>query len=276
VAAGWPGAALGLLAGYWADRRRAAAAPDAADAAGRSAEAAGTGAAGAGAAGPAPTAASREDTLAERFFRAAFITLGQLCKADGQVTRAEIQAVERVMQRMSLGTERRAEAMRCFREGKAAGVKLTHGLSGLGERLSGHPELSLLFLEVMLSVSWAEGPPRPGQRRLLEAIAEALHVAPLEFARAEAQVAASRHDDAAARAPAAQPALIAEAYRVLGIPPLASDGDLRRAYRRLLGRHHPDKLLAQGLPGEWVGVANEHTHQIRRAWEVVSRARGLR
>jgi DnaJ like chaperone protein len=267
VAAGWPGAALGLLAGYWADRRRAAAAPGAAEAAGRSAEAAGT-----GAPGPAP----REDTLAERFFRAAFVTLGQLCKADGQVTRAEIQAVERVMQRMSLGTERRAEAMRCFREGKAAGVKLTHGLSGLGERLSGHPEISLLFLEVMLSVSWAEGPPRSEQRRLLEAIAEALHVAPLEFARAEAQVAASRHADATAGAPAAQPALIAEAYRVLGIPPLASDSDLRRAYRRLLGRHHPDKLLAQGLPGEWVGVANEHTHQIRRAWEVVSRARGLR
>lgn len=268
VAGGWVGAAAGLFAGYCAERlhrgnasTRGAARADPAP--GANAEVASSG-------HPA-----REDSLGERFFRAAFLTLGHLCKADGRVSREEIGAVERIMQRMSLTGLRREQAMQRFREGRAAGVTLAHCLFDLGERLTGQPELSLLFLEIMLSASWAEGAPGPDKRQVLQAIAAHLQINALEFARAQAQVAAGRRSAGAAQASAAQLAL-EDAYRVLGIPPSASEGDVRRAYRRLLSRHHPDKLVAQGLPGEWVAVANEHTHQVRRAWETIRNARGLR
>ncbi|HAZ61212.1 MAG TPA: co-chaperone DjlA [Gammaproteobacteria bacterium] len=269
VAGGFIGAGVGLLAGYLLERlsllAKAAsdATPETATRHGQDTT-------------EHPEAAPpREDSLGERFFRAAFLTLGHLSKADGHVSREEIQAAERIMQRMSLSAARRDAAMQRFREGKGVGVTLARCLSGLDEWLAGHPEISLLFLEVMLSVAWAEGAPGTEKRRVLQEIAQRLRVEAGEFARAEAQVASGRRSPGATAANESYAAL-EDAYRVLGIPPMASDGDVRRAYRRLISRHHPDKLLAQGLPDEWVAVANEHTHQIRRAWEVVSRVRGLR
>jgi DnaJ like chaperone protein len=265
VAGGWLGAGLGLAAGFLVDR---------AVLRGQAGGGPGT------AADPrAPSeraeAMPRQDSLGDRFFRAAFLTLGHLCKADGRVTREEIRAAERVMQRMSLSPERRREAMQLFREGKAEGVTLDRCLLGLGERLTGQPELALLFLEIMLTAGWAEGAPGAEKRQLLQALAARLDINPLEYARAEAQVASDQRANAANGRPDAN-ALLADAYRTLGVPPTASDSDVRRAYRRLLSRHHPDKLIAQGLPNEWVSVANEHTHQVRRAWEAISQARGLR
>ncbi len=271
VAGGFIGAGVGLLAGYLLERfpLRGQAASDATP------ETAARDGRGQDTTQNPGSAPPREDSLGERFFRAAFLTLGHLSKADGRVSREEIHAAERIMQRMSLTAARRDAAMQRFREGKAVGVSLAHCLSGLDEWLAGHPEISLLFLEVMLSVAWAEGAPGPEKRQVLQEIVQCLRIEAGEFARAEAQVAGGRRSPGPTAANDGRAAL-EDAYRVLGIPPMASDGDARRAYRRLISRHHPDKLLAQGLPDEWVAVANEHTHQIRRAWEVVSRVRGLR
>ena len=58
-----------------------------------------------------------------------------------------------------------------------------------------------------------------------------------------------------------------EAYKVLGVPQSASDAEVKKAYRRLTNQHHPDKLVAKGMPEEMVKLANEKTQEIRRAWE---------
>ena len=60
---------------------------------------------------------------------------------------------------------------------------------------------------------------------------------------------------------------IGEAYKVLGVPQSASDAEVKKAYRRLTNQHHPDKLVAKGMPEEMVKLANEKTQEIRRAWE---------
>ena len=53
----------------------------------------------------------------------------------------------------------------------------------------------------------------------------------------------------------------------------ASDADLKRAYRRLMSRHHPDKLIAKGLPEEMVKVATEKTQTIKAAYERIKASR---
>ena len=54
----------------------------------------------------------------------------------------------------------------------------------------------------------------------------------------------------------------------------ASDADVKRAYRRLLSQHHPDKLVSKGLPEEMMKLAAQKTHEIRQAYETVREARG--
>jgi len=41
-----------------------------------------------------------------------------------------------------------------------------------------------------------------------------------------------------------------------------------------MSQHHPDKLLAQGLPEEMIKVATEKTRDIRGAYERIREARG--
>ena len=64
-----------------------------------------------------------------------------------------------------------------------------------------------------------------------------------------------------------------QAYKLLGLSPQASDAEVKRAYRRLMSQHHPDKLVSKGLPEEMMKLATQKTHEIRQAYEMISAAR---
>ena len=51
---------------------------------------------------------------------------------------------------------------------------------------------------------------------------------------------------------------------------------MKRAYRRLMSQHHPDKLVAKGLPEEMMKMAAQKTDEIRKAYERVKETRGMR
>jgi DnaJ like chaperone protein len=81
----------------------------------------------------------------------------------------------------------------------------------------------------------------------------------------------SGRGDGGARSPEST---LAGAYAVLGVEPKASDEEVKRAYRRLINRHHPDKLASRGLPEEAIKMASQKTQEIIRAYETVTKARG--
>jgi DnaJ like chaperone protein len=66
------------------------------------------------------------------------------------------------------------------------------------------------------------------------------------------------------------------AYRALGLGPAATDADVKKAYRRLMNQHHPDKQAARGLPESMLEAAKERTHEIRAAYELIRERRGLK
>ena len=63
------------------------------------------------------------------------------------------------------------------------------------------------------------------------------------------------------------------AYKVLGVPPTATDDEVRRAYRKLALQHHPDRVATLG---EDIRKAAEKKFQeINEAKERIYKARGL-
>lgn len=67
----------------------------------------------------------------------------------------------------------------------------------------------------------------------------------------------------------------ADPYTVLGVSHDASDDELKRIYRKLVREHHPDTLIAQGMPQEFVDVANDKLAAINSAYDRVAKQRGL-
>ena len=63
-------------------------------------------------------------------------------------------------------------------------------------------------------------------------------------------------------------------YVVLDVMPDASDEQVRSAWRRALSETHPDRVLARGLPEEFVEVANAKSAAINAAYDRVMRERG--
>jgi len=61
----------------------------------------------------------------------------------------------------------------------------------------------------------------------------------------------------------------------LNISAKTSDAEVKRAYRRLMSQHHPDKLVSKGLPEEMMKIAENRTYEIRQAYERIKEAKGF-
>jgi DnaJ like chaperone protein len=63
------------------------------------------------------------------------------------------------------------------------------------------------------------------------------------------------------------------AYRALGVSSDVSDRELKKAYRKLMSEHHPDKLIAQGVPEDMVKVATTKSQEISSAYDLLQKSR---
>ena len=66
-----------------------------------------------------------------------------------------------------------------------------------------------------------------------------------------------------------------DAYTALGISADVSDGDVKKAYRKLMSQNHPDKLTARGVPEDMLKLATEKSQEIQAAYELIRKSRGL-
>ncbi|NKN33866.1 co-chaperone DjlA [Marichromatium bheemlicum] len=218
--------------------------------------------------------------IQQRFFEAGFRVMGHVAKADGRVSEAEIAYAESVMTRMGLGAPQRQQAIGLFSAGKAPEFALAAEIGALHEVAAGQGPLLHLLLEVALSMAYVDGPPSRAQRAALEAIRRGLEVSNGAYRRIELLVSLQRRvRDAggASAGPGAAPRRelpLSRAYAVLGVRARASDAEVKRAYRRLMSQHHPDKLVSQGVSEAQIQAASQKTQEIRRAYETITRARG--
>ena len=63
-------------------------------------------------------------------------------------------------------------------------------------------------------------------------------------------------------------------YEVLGIPPSATDEEVKKAYRRLAMKYHPDKV--EGMGEEVKKNAAAQFREINEAYEQIKTARGMK
>ena len=65
------------------------------------------------------------------------------------------------------------------------------------------------------------------------------------------------------------------AYEVLGVSADIDNAALTRRWKELARTHHPDRLIADGMPEEFVAAANDRLAQINAAYDALARQKGL-
>jgi DnaJ like chaperone protein len=216
-------------------------------------------------AGPHGTA-----SISGEFFRTTFEIMGYVAKSDGRVSEAEIDAARRLMQELNLGPADISAAIACFRTGKSAGYDAELSIERLRESCGLRYDLLRAFVDLQLRAALAGNDISPPARKILERIAARLGLSGLEFAHMEASLRA-RHKSTHGKTDN-----LAECYAELEVDAGISDTELVKAYRRQMSRHHPDKLVANGLPESMAQMAKEKTQRIQEAYEGIRAARGMR
>ncbi len=215
-------------------------------------------------------------TISDEFFRTTFELMGHVAKSDGRVTEAEIDAARQLMQDLRLGPREISVAIECFRNGKSAAYDAEPAVERLREACGQRHDLLRAFMELQLRAALAGNGMSPPARVILLRVAERLGMSGLEFAYVEAAQRARQRPRGAGDRPAAGGGSLAEFYAELEIDPKITDQEVTKAYRRQMSRHHPDKLVANGLPESMAQVAKEKTQRIQEAYEEIRAARGMR
>ena len=210
------------------------------------------------------------------FFTATFSVMGHLAKADGRVSKDEIALAQSVMAQMELDASMRQTAISLFDQGKATDFPLDEVLEQFRRECHRRSTLIQMFIEIQLQAAYADGKVDPAEEQMLLHICQQLGIPEFVFRRLERMIQAERQYGGAGSAPGRpRGPTLEDAYAILNISADANDAEVKRAYRRLISQHHPDKLVAKGLPEEMMKVAAQKTHEIRQAYEQVKEARGL-
>lgn len=194
------------------------------------------------------------------FFVAAFSMLAKLSKADGRVSRDEIESIDQFMtQDLHLNRESRNIAIDIFREA----VNSPEPFEGFARQFyatfRNQPRLLEVMLDVMLRVSTADGQFSPQEEELILSAVHLFNYPSEGYLKLKA-----RYVDQS------------DTYHsVLGCDRGDSDDFVKKQYRKLVNEYHPDKIAAKGLPDEFTHFAEEKFREIQEAWEHVKKERGM-
>lgn len=192
-------------------------------------------------------------------FTIAIIALGaKLAKVDGVVTRDEVEAFKRVFK---IPPNEVRNVGRIFDQAR----KDHRGYEAYASQVAGmfrnNPAVLEELLYCLAYVARADGHVHPNEQEFLAKVADIFGLDVHAFER----ITAMRADMAAA-----------DPWSVLGVTREMSDEALKSAYRKLVRENHPDALTAQGMPEEFVQLANERLAAINDAWDRVTKERGIR
>lgn len=208
------------------------------------------------------------------FFNTTFAVMGHVAKASGQVTEVDIRIANALMDQMRLTGDARADAQAAFREGKESDFDIHACLKTFRLISMGRKELLQMFLEIQIQTALSDAKLDPKEHTILSTIAKELGFSQkqLDELLARWQAEFNFHQQGGA----GHQTSVADAYDVLGMEESMSDQDIKRGYRKLMNEHHPDKLVAKGLPPEMMELAKTKAQDIQAAYDRVKSDRGMR
>lgn len=208
------------------------------------------------------------------FFKTVFSLLGHIAKADGHVSSEEIQAARSIMQQMRLDEQQSMHAIAFFTEGKQIEFYPDRCINEFRQISHHNHALSQMLLEILIFGALADGKLDINEERILLGLSGQIGFSQQDYQRLVQMVMGQQHfhQSGTGRAHYQQQSIedaLKEAYAVLGVTESAGDGDVKKAYRRQMNQHHPDKLVSKGMPEEMVKMATAKTQEIKAAYELI-------
>jgi len=211
------------------------------------------------------------------FLETVFTLMGKLAKADGVITKDEIDHVELFIEKVGMTAEHRARAITQFKRGSATDFDVATALNTFMDACGQTLNLKQMVLVYLIMMAFADGVLDKAEVALLEQIASRLGYSNAQFQQLLEMVLNQSHfsSGAGSASQAASTNTLAGAYKAIGVTESNTDKEVKRSYRKLMSQYHPDKLIGQGLPEDMIAVATEKAKEIQVAYDLIKERRGI-
>jgi len=180
-----------------------------------------------------------------------------MAKADGVVTDDEVNAFKEVFK---VPPGEMTNVARVFNLAKQDVTGYEAFADQLAVMFKSNRKLLEDVLEGLFHIAKADRVLHPNEVQFLAQVAKRFGITETEFSYIKA-----RHAAPTKRNP----------YDVLGAKPSMGNDELKSHYRKLVVENHPDKLMARGVPKEFVAIATEKIAAINEAYGLIAKERGI-
>ena len=193
------------------------------------------------------------------YFVSLFSILGKLAKADGIVSREELNIVNQFLSTLRLPEEQKQFARNIFNEAKNSHYSVEDFASQLYQVNNSQPAILLSFMDLLFKVAAADGRMHEGEETVLLRIKNIFRISDSQFANLKSVYFkdADRY------------------YKVLNCTPESSNDEIKSNYKKLVKEFHPDKIISKGLPEEFIDFATKKFQEIQDAYSTIKKERRL-
>jgi len=193
-------------------------------------------------------------TTTGSFAASLLVLVAAVMKADGKVLKSELDYVKKYFVQ-SFGEDSAAEAIRMLRDILKQNIPVQSVCIQIKQNLDYSSRLELIHL--MLGVAKADGQVDAGELNTIARIAKYLGVSSGDFDSIKSMFVED----------------VNAAYKILEIEPTASDEEVKKAYRKMAVKYHPDKVSHLGE--DFQQKAKEKFQRVNEAYEKIKKERGM-
>jgi len=193
-------------------------------------------------------------TTTGSFAASLLVLIAAVMKADGKVMKSELDYIKKYFVQ-SFGNESAAEAIRMLRDILKQNIPVQSVCIQIKQNLDYSSRLELIHL--MLGVAKADGQVDAGELNTITLIARYLGISSKDFDSIKSMFVED----------------VNSAYKILEIEPTVSDEEVKKAYRKMAVKYHPDKVSHLGE--EFQQKAKEKFQRVNEAYEKIKKERGL-
>lgn len=196
------------------------------------------------------------------FLNSLFSILAKMAKADGVIAKEEIDAVTQFMNTIRLSSKDKKTAISAFREAASSEQSIYEYASQY--RAVASAEMRGVVYAVLWDVAYSDGVLHEQEDEILRKIPEYLGLHNGIY---------NDYKNSVNNQSNWGKSDMDKHYEVLGCTKDNSDKEIKKAYRRAISKHHPDKIQPQGLPKEFMDYANEQSKKINKAYDTIKESR---
>jgi DnaJ like chaperone protein len=181
----------------------------------------------------------------------------KMAKADGVVTGDEITAFKQLFE---IPDAERRNVARLFNLAKQD----VAGFEAYARKIAGlFAEGAEIFEDIvdgLFHIAKADGMVHEDELAFIARVAQVFGLSEAAFARISSRHVVPEEGDP---------------YLILGIDRAASNDDVKRHYRRIVQETHPDKLMARGVPAEFIAIATAKLAALNGAYDRIRQERAF-